>query len=105
MAENTIQTLSQEELAKLVLAQSEKIAHLELQIAGKNAIDIKEAAKESKPKLPASPVSHEGKKYQFILPAFRIEGDEFTAEQAAVDKSIMAKILAIKGQNIVKELV
>ena len=105
MAENQNATLTNEELVALVQKQGDMIATLQLQIAGNKGAELKEAAKEVKPTLPKEPVEHEGKKYQFVMPAFRIGGEEFTAEQASVDSSIMDKILKVKGQNIMREVV
>ena len=91
------------DLQGLVLTQGEQIKTLTGLLTQGNI--IKEAAKKEKPKLPEKPVTYKGKQYKALVPAFKLKGVTFTTEQANADEKLLAEVLAIKGQNIYKELV
>ncbi|MFC4261933.1 hypothetical protein ACFOWM_03520 [Ferruginibacter yonginensis] len=75
-----------------------------------SATTIETAAKKELPKLPEENLKHKGKEFRWTIPVFTIveEGEEpilITAAAAATDEKIIAKILSVKGQNILLEVV
>ena len=60
-----------------------------------------------KPEIPTETVEVGKKKYAFAVASFRLPGEAEpnTAEQAITDPKLLAKIVAIKGQTILKEQV
>lgn len=56
--------------------------------------------------IPADPIEHNEKKYQWMRAAFRLPGDikKYTAQEASVQVDILDRLLAIPGQSILKEL-
>lgn len=52
------------------------------------------------PTIP-DPVEVDGQKVTFLKPSFRLEGLDYTAEQAAGNTDIIKALLAIDGQQIV----
>jgi hypothetical protein len=91
------------ELHDIILKQGEKIDILTKLVGNSNI--IKDAVKKEKPKLPEEPVEHQGKKYQALVPAFKLQGQSYTTEQANIVPELLAKVLAVEGQKIYKELV
>lgn len=111
-----------ESLAQRQLEQDEAIASLieaNKKLAEQNealkkvvssATSIETAAKKELPKLPTENVKHDGSEFRWTVPAFILveEGEEpiqITAAAAATDEKIIAKILSVKGQNILVEVV
>lgn len=70
-------------------------------LATKNSVSL-EAAK--KPEIPAAAVKVDKKSYQFLVPVFELLGKTYTAEEAATDETILAAIVKIEGQKILKPL-
>jgi len=64
------------------------------------------AKKDAAPVIPADPIEHKDKKYQWQRAAFRFPGDikKITAQEASVDPEVLDRLLAIPGQSILKEL-
>lgn len=58
---------------------------------------------EKLPKIPEDLVKHEKKKYKWALPVFTFEGQRYTAEEAATDKELIARIMQVEGQGLLKE--
>jgi hypothetical protein len=81
------------------------VATLKIKQAATAGSFIKEAEKEKKPEIPKENVTYDGKEYKWLKAAFRFAGSDerYTAEEAATDESIIARILKIKGQNILQE--
>ncbi len=57
--------------------------------------------------VPSEPVNVGDKDYMFLVPCFRITGepDIVLSENAALRPDLLQKIIAIKGQGILKEVV
>lgn len=92
--------------------QKETIASKEKAIAEQAAVMTKmmgtviETAQAEKPKVPEKAVSFNKKQYKFTLAQFIMPGrGKMLAEDAMTDKDIIAEIIAIEGQGILKELV
>ena len=62
---------------------------------------VKVATIAKAPKLP-EPFEVDGTTYQFLKPAFNLNAQDYTAEQAAAQPELLAALLAIEGQNIVQ---
>ena len=94
------------ELTELVLKQSTQLNQVMKENAElKGAVKKEEAPK--LPTIPEEPVKYDGKSYKFQVAHFHIPGEEtlkITAEEAATDEEVISKILNIKGQGILKEV-
>lgn len=77
----------------------EQNAALKAALETKSSVST-EAAK--KPEIPSEPVTIDKRKYQFQVPVFDLGGNTYTAEEAATDNSILAAIVKIDGQKILK---
>ena len=95
-------------LEEAIVELKEKISSMEgIIAAGSKASDILKTEKNEAPKIPADPIEFGGKKYQWTRPTFRIPGNHtvWTAEQASTDETVLKQLLAITGQEVLKELV
>jgi hypothetical protein len=90
---------------KLIQAQAEKIGKLELQKAELGGIVLKTKEVAEKPTIPEELVERKKKKYKWAFPTFRLLGDPtlYIAAEAALDDTIIDKLLAISGQNVLVE--
>ena len=93
---------------EVIAAKDEQIEALNGIIANvktQTVIDVNTAQKEV-PEIPAEPFEFEGKTYQWQKARFRLMGDinAYTAAQASKDEAVLKKLLAIDGQQILKEL-
>jgi hypothetical protein len=84
-----------------------QIGELTLKAAQAKGISLKENTAAVRPVIPAENVKLNGKEYKWKVAAFRLSGESsaYTAEEAATSPEIIKKILAVKGQNILQELV
>lgn len=108
MADNETKVLTLEELSQIVLQQQTQISNLSQENLKLKGAVLKEDTAEKKPEIPKEPVSFGGKKYAFKLAVFTIPGvvtRTITAEEASTDEDLIAEILEIEGQGILKELV
>lgn len=108
MAENTTPTI-EEQLASLTAALAEQKAVAEKQAAIIAGLQSKETTivtkAKVKPTIPKENVVSKGKNYKWNVPHFRFGSDEIvTAEDAATDKDLIAKIIATPGQGILSEV-
>lgn len=55
-----------------------------------------------KPIVLPEPFEVDGVVYQFLKPAFNLNSVDYTAAQAAAQPELLAALLAVEGQNIVK---
>lgn len=69
----------------------------------KNVAAVQSAAP-AKAVIPQKPVKVAGKEYVFKVPKFNLNGAIVTAEEASTDKEILAEILKMEGQGILKPL-
>lgn len=58
---------------------------------------------EKLPTIPEELVKHEKEKYKWALPVFTFEGQRYTAEEAATDKDLIARIMQVEGQGLLKK--
>ena len=95
------------ELMEIVKKQGEKINQLSKMVSAKKETDITLNKKEELPTIPEDEVEVNGKKYQFTVAHFRLpnRSNVILASEAALDGELLKEIVAIKGQNILKELV
>lgn len=107
------QPLTLENLHEMVLGQNEKIASLIAENSTLKGALLKGSAEVKALAVPKDAVSIDGKQYQFQLAHFTLPGDAekgieplyVKSEEAAVDEEILQRILSIKGQGILKEIV
>ncbi len=94
-----------DEQGSLIKEQAEKIGKLELQKAELGAIVLETKKEVTKPTIPEELVERKKKKYKWAFPTFRLLGDPtlYIAAEAALDDTIIDKVLAIPGQNVLIE--
>ena len=93
--------ISIDDLHDLVLKQQETITALQGKVIQQETlIDAKKAA--PVPTVPKVNVKVDSKEYKWNVATFHLPGDaeKMTAEEAATDKKVIARILKIEGQNI-----
>lgn len=103
MAELTLQGL-----AEIIEAQNKKIESLtEANTALQGKVGTLSAENEpvKLPAIPADLVEVNKKQYLFQVASFKLPGNDavILAEEAVLDKTIIAQILKIDGQGILKE--
>ena len=82
--------------------KDEIIGELKNQLAGVAAQNLQE----QKPlTIPTEPVEHKGKSYMWTAASFILKGETYTAEEASLNEALITKILAIKGQGLLREKV
>lgn len=108
-AANAVQTANE---AKSAADNAVSIAESASATAAAGGTGINTSAKVvEKPEIPEGTFTHKKKKYVFLKAKFRLLGDptlHLSREAAATakeDEGLFAKILAIKGQDILKEVV
>lgn len=99
----------------LQIAELEKTLTQHAQVIAEQSKHLDDATQttkieEAKPKkltIPEKPVEVNGKFFIFQMPAFRMPGEAeiILAEDAALREDILADILKIEGQGILKEVV
>jgi len=108
--ENNTQTPTpdiQEQLAALTAALEEQKAisakqQETIEALSKAPVEEKKAL----PKIPAALVKSGNKNYKWAVPHFKFSGSDevITAEDAATDKALIEKIIAIPGQGILVQV-
>ena len=113
MSELTLEGLSKqfEELQKQnaeILAANEKLAasNEELKKILGSATSLEVGAKEEDPTIPDDEVTIEKKTYKFTVAMFYPPNstETITAKEASTDKAMLAQIVKIPGQGILKEV-
>lgn len=102
------QEITLESLAAQMKEQAEHIAALQQENITLKGKVIEVTGTPELPKIPKEPIAVGKKKYQWQVAIFTIPGKEpktYTAEEASLDETALAAILAIEGQGILKELV
>lgn len=86
-----------------IAKQAETIVGLKGEVA-KTAISTEEA---KPPTIPKDPIEFKGNKYKWCVAIFSFPGshEKYTAEEASTDDEMLAEILKIEGQGMLKELV
>lgn len=107
--QNTPETSSdiQSQLATLAAALEEQKAISAKQQEIINALAQKPVAEEKPlPKVPKELVKSGNKNYKWAVPHFKFPGKDevITAEDAATDKAMIEKILAIPGQGLLVQV-
>jgi hypothetical protein len=104
--------LNTEQLEILVQQQAETIAELKNDVAAlklqAKASEIKVASKQTtKPVIPESNVTVDGKEYKWQKAQFKLLGDSslYLAEEAQHHEALLNRIVSIPGQTILKEQV
>lgn len=107
-ANNAAQAVKITELETAHAGCESTIAEQAATIEKLNAV-IASASSESKgtpkPGVPTTAVENGGKKYQWLKPSFVLPGDPKKHMAETADEAVIAKVLAIKGQKVLKELV
>jgi len=95
------------DLHEIVKKQGEEINTLKSLLAAKKETEITLNKKEELPEIPKDAVKVDGKEYKFTVARFRLpnRSEIVLADQAALDNALLKEILAIEGQNILKEQV
>ena len=94
-----------EEALQAIEVQNTRIAALEAKAAAKvTSTSITVDAKKVVHTVPSEPVSVDGKEYKFTVAKFRLPGhtEVLISEEVALDNDIIADILKIDGQSILK---
>ncbi len=93
-----------DQLTKEVEEKDNEIASLKEEIAslGNVVTEKKQPKAEKKTPVIPDPVDVDGTTVKFNFPCFRFGGNRYEAEDAATDQELMRKILATKGQGILK---
>lgn len=84
-------TISEDQSKIIVALQGDKVAE--------------KVALPAKPVIPKGTVKVGKKEYKFALAQFFFENKKVLAEDAAIDKELLEKIVALPGQNVLKEQV
>lgn len=92
-------TAALEAQKEIAAGQAKTIATLQ------GAIVAEKAEPKKKPVLPKSKLTITGKEYKFRLAQFNFESKTILAEDAALDKDLLKRIVAVPGQNVLKEQV
>ncbi len=95
------------DLHEIVKQQGEQIETLKNALGAKKDSTIEVDKEQKVPEIPKDAVAVDGKEYKFNVAQFRLpkRSEVIFASQAILDKKILAEIIAIKGQNILKEQV
>jgi hypothetical protein len=99
----------EEQLAALTAALAEQKAISEKQQEVIASLQTKETViatkAKAKPTIPTEKVVSKGKNYKWNVPHFRFGSDAvITAEDAATDSELVAKIIATPGQGILSQI-
>lgn len=95
------------DLHEIVKKQGEEINTLKSLLAAKKETEITLNKKEELPTIPEDEVEVNGKEYKFNVARFRLpnRSEIILAAEAALDEVLLKEIVAIEGQNILREQV
>jgi hypothetical protein len=99
--------ITNEALLEIVKKQGEQIDQLTKMVSAKQETSITVDAAVKVPTLPTDAVDVNGKQYKLNFASFRLPDSStiILASEAAVDEELLKTIVAIPGQNVLKEQV